>query len=474
MIASDHREAKRNSYLIRNVVFVAIGNLSSKIITFFLIPLYTHSLTTEEYGIIDLIITICTLAIPLFTLNISEAVMRFSLDKDADYDTITKIGMFITIAGVSIGTLVFPLINRVNNFAEITRILCSYIILSSINQLSLCDLRGKGLLLQFSIGNIINVALIFIFSVIFLIYYRIGIKGYLYSHCLAYLITSIYALIIGKGYKAFPTPIDYGKMKEMLKYSIVLIPNSFMWWIMNSSDHIMVTSMLSASSNGIYAISYKFPTLISSIMLIFNQAWCHSAIREEGSEDIDKYTNRIFKLISGIVIILGICMMTFIKPCLKIYVSAEYYVSWKYTPFLIIGYVFSTLGTFMSTTYSVHKDSMGYLMSGSFGAVLNIILNWMLIPTFGIHGAAIATGSSYIAVFVFRFFHIRKYFKYEILSKEFVLAVAMLFVSAVCMLCDKKWTHEIQLVLLVGCICVYKDIWLPYIIGIIKKSLRHS
>ena len=147
----------------------------------------------------------------------------------------------------------------------------------------------------------------------FLVFLKLGVKGYLLAYIIANMIVAVYALIIGKGYKAIFRNLDKFKMFEMLKYSVVLIPNSFMWWIMNSSDHLMVTSMLGTAANGIYAISYKLPTLISTVTGIFNQAWSYSAIREENAEDINSYTNRIFKYMIGVIMLVGIGMMTFIK-----------------------------------------------------------------------------------------------------------------------------------------------------------------
>ena len=143
----------------------------------------------------------------------------------------------------------------------------------------------------------------------------------------------------------------------MIRYSIVLIPNSFMWWIMNSSDRVMVSSMVGIAANGIYAVSYKLPTLVSTLTTIFNQAWSYSAIREEGTEDENEYNNKIFRTLIGIVMLIGIGLITFMKPFLSIYVAKEYYVAWKYTPFLTVGCVYLTLATFMATSYTVHKDS---------------------------------------------------------------------------------------------------------------------
>ena len=99
----------RNSYLIKNTIIFTLGNLGSKLISFFLIPLYTNALTTAEYGVVDLVATVGTVAVPLLTLNICESVMRFALDKDANTRKITQIGTGILLIGMMVGLLIFPI-----------------------------------------------------------------------------------------------------------------------------------------------------------------------------------------------------------------------------------------------------------------------------------------------------------------------------------------------------------------------------
>ena len=98
----------RNNYLIKNTIIFTLGSFGSKIISFFLVPLYTYVLTASEYGVVDLVVTVGTVAIPILTLNISEAVMRFALDKDADKEKITQIGTGILLIGILVGLLIFP------------------------------------------------------------------------------------------------------------------------------------------------------------------------------------------------------------------------------------------------------------------------------------------------------------------------------------------------------------------------------
>lgn len=459
----------RTKYLFKNTAIFTIGNFATKVISFFLIPLYTNVLTTSEYGIVDLVVTISTITVPIITLNIMEAVMRFNLDKGADKNKITKIGIVILFFGMLLGLALIPLCRLWNQVSSFSILVYFYVVCSASSQIFLCDLRGKELLVQYSIGNILNTLLIAGFNILFLLGFKLGISGYLLAYTIANAIVAVYALIIGKGYRAISVSLDKRKMKEMLKYSVVLIPNSFMWWIMNSSDHVMVTSMISVAANGIYAVSYKLPTLISTFTGIFNQAWSYSAIREEDAEDVETYTNNVFKSMINVVMLIGLCMMAVIKPFLKIYVSPNYYEAWQYTPFLIIGCVYLTLGTFMSTSYTVHKDSKGFLFSATFGAVLNIILNWFLIPSLDVYGAALATCISYISVFIFRLFHTRKYLTYKVMSKEFVFGSIVLVVSATLMYLDSYTAQVMQVCIFVFAVYVFRETWFPYIKMFLRK-----
>ena len=404
----------RNSYLIKNTMIFTLGNLGSKLISFFLIPLYTNALTTTEYGVVDLIATVGTVAVPVLTLNICESVMRFALDKDANKDKITQIGTNLLLIGMVVGLVIFPICHSFNRISQYSAFVYFYVISLAASQLYLCDLRGKELLVYYSIGNVLHTFFIAALNILFLVVFKGGIEGYLNAYIIANILTATYALIMGKGYRSFSfSGVDKKLLQRMIKYSIVLIPNSFMWWIMNSSDRVMVSSMVGIAANGIYAVSYKLPTLVSTLTTIFNQAWSYSAIREEGTEDENEYNNKIFRTLIGIVMLIGIGLITFMKPFLSIYVAKEYYAAWKYTPFLTVGCVYLTLATFMATSYTVHKDSFGYLFSGMFGAIFNIVMNLALIPLIGVYGAAIATCISYMLVFVFRLFHTRKYIRYN-------------------------------------------------------------
>ena len=373
-----------------------------------------------------------------------------------DRNKITQVGTDIYLIGCVIGLLVIPVCRFFGNLSPYSVVIYLYLIAMAGSQLYLCDLRGKELLLQFSIGNILQTFLVAVLNIVFLVVLKQGVQGYFSAYTIACFITMVYALVIGKGYKSFRLrKMDVQLFKSMAKYSIVLIPNSFMWWIMNSSDRIMVSAMVGVAANGIYAISYKLPSVVTIAAGVFTQAWSYSAIKEEGAKDEAKFNNRMFVYLISVSMLVGIALCTMMKPFLKIYVSDAYFEAWKYTPFLIIGCVYLTLGSFMATSYTVHKDSFGFLFSAIFGAVFNIALNYVLIPRIQVYGAAMATCISYILVFAFRLIHTRKYLKYDIRNKEFIFGSIMLFASAALMFADSMAGQMIQAAILLISVVFY-------------------
>lgn len=442
--------SNRTSFLIKNTLVFTIGNFATKFITFFLIPLYTRFLSISEYGTIDLISTIATILAPVFVLNITESVMRFSLDKDAKHDEIIHIGLLIYVVSLMVGCIIFPVVSFFPAIEQYRIFIYLYMVTCSGSQLLLAFLRGKEKLVLYSIGNVIQTIVSALGSILFIGVLGMGINGYFYAYIVAALLTMFYAFIVGNvKIQYFYHKINSSLAMKMLKYSIVLIPNTFMWWIMNASDRLMVTSMVGVAANGVYAISYKLPTLVSTMTTIFNQAWSYSAIREEGASDEEEYNNLILRKLIVFVMIVGVGIIAFSKPFLKIYVSEEFFYSWHYIPFLTIGCVYLTFGSFMSTSYSVHKDSVGYMISGCCGAVLNVVLNFALIPVCGVYGAAIATCLSYIFVFIYRIFNTRKYIKYDVINKPFIIGTIILGVSSIIVYLD-GYIAQISNILLLG------------------------
>lgn len=430
---------QRKKYLVKNTALFALNSIGTRLITFFLVPLYTVAFSTAEYGTIDLITTIATILVPIITINIGEAVMRFSLDENADNNAIMSVGIFFTVLSLFFG---FGIVMIITLFTEIkvnSWIIYFYCILQGMYQTFSCNLRGQEKLFQYAVANIISTFMSAILNIVFLIVFQWGITGYFLVYIISYIISVVYCAHVGNILKIIKNyHVEKNILKNMAKYSIVLVPNSLMWWIMNSSDHIMVTSMVGIAANGVYAISYKLPSILSSLSTVFNQAWAYSAIHENESSDRDEFNNAMYDKLLSFQLIITVSLMCIVKPFLKIYVQPSYYEAWKYIPYLLVGYFFLTLGTFLSTSYTVNKDSKGFLYSGLTGAAINVLLNWILIPIYGVHGAALATSVSYIIVFLYRVIDTKKYINIHVFKTSYIIGYVLVIVTAFTMMIGGK------------------------------------
>ncbi len=419
----------RKKYLVKNVALFTLANVATKFINFLLVPLYTHVLTTEEYGVVDLLITFSMFLAPVVVANIGESVLRFALDKSEKPEQVMGIGLLCLIGSFVLSLFLIPVFQAIPMLSDYSVYLYFFCASSNCYQVFICYLRGKENTVGFSLCTILNTLLHCVLNIFYLVFLKKGITGYLEAYILSNFITAIVAFFlgdIGKVIKNFSVNVQL--TRKMLVYSVVLIPNAFMWWIMDSMDRFVITAFLGAAANGIFAIAYKLPTLLSTIASTFNQAWLYSAVQENESIDRDQYATQIFNTFFAIIILLATGMLMIIKPFLKVYVSSEFYVAWKYAPYLIAGFVFSSLGTFLSSYYNVNFDSKGFLFSAITGALVNVLLNIALVYVLGMTGVALATSISYISVFFYRYFDTKKYIIIKVFSGRNILGIIFLLV----------------------------------------------
>ena len=465
----------RKKYLAKNTALFALNSIGTKLIVFILVPVYTNALTTEEYGIVDLVTTLATIIGPAIILNINEAVQRFCLDEDANYNKIMSVGITALLFSFIVGLLIIPFSGLARSLAPYSLLFYLFCVTQGICVVFSSYLRGKEKLTHFAICNIIITLTGALFNISFLVVLKTGVSGYFWAFIISYIIGSIYALFAGKINDVIRHFfIDTILAKRMLVYSIVLIPNTLMWWIMNASDRIMVTSMIGLSANGIYAISYKIPSAISTMSTVFNQAWSFSAIKEDKSEDRLSFNQRMYdSLFSAQILITGF-LITIIRPFIRIYVSSAYYDAWQYTVPLLVGYFFMSLGTFFSVQYTVNKDSKGFLCSGTAGAIANVVLNFILIPLLGTMGAAIATMFSYICVCAYRAWDTQKYLRLPLWDLRKLILITMILIMGVTTYFDNSLVRNTLLVC--GMLVIVVILWRKIIrfwnigISILKKK----
>lgn len=398
--------------LAKNIGFLTVGSLSTKFISFFLVPLYTNILTTEEYGSFDVINTTITILVPILTMNICDSVFRFVMDKNENESEIVTYSLKIFLCSL-LWVCVFLYTNHIFSWIITLEEYAIYFILlfavNSFNSIITNYARGKDRIFDISASGVVSSIITIVLNILMLVVLKQGIYGYFIANIVGILVQCIYLLISTSYIKHIRFQIINSKLKKtMLRYSRPLIVNNIAWWINSVSDRYIVIAFCGIAENGIYSIAYKIPSMISVFQSIFGQAWTLFAVQEYDENDNDGVFSKMYEAYNFCVVIGCAILIALNKPLAHFMYAKDFYEAWRYVPFLIVSSMFSALSAYLGGLFAAGKETKDVMMSTIYGAVVNIILNLILIQIMGALGAAIATAVSYFVVWISRLYYVRK------------------------------------------------------------------
>lgn len=397
--------------LLKNTVIIAIGKLSTQIVSFLLLRLYTSKLTTSEYGTYDFLVTLSTFLLPIITMLMEESMFRFLIDAE-DLKSKKRV-ITATIAYTAVGTLAFSIIAGIVMGImkyEYAVVFLLFIISNVLIGLSNALARGTGKIKLYSFSNFILGASTIVLNIVFIVNFKLGVSGLLWSNTVANSVTAI-VVLMKLHLPQFISIKDLNKktLSEMLRYSIPLVPNNLSWIIISLSDRLMLTWMAGANANGIYSIANKFPNIIYTFYGFFSTAWKESAARILKEDNKTQYYNSIYRDIKFFLkaIVLGlIAIMPFAFPLL---VDSSYNEAYIYIPILVISIYYTNMSNFYGGIFTAYKNTKIMGSTTVVAAIINVGLNLILIPKFGIWAATLSTLISNVIVFAYRRYRLSEY-----------------------------------------------------------------
>lgn len=422
-------------YLAKNIGLLTIGQFGTKLLSFFLVPLYTYVLSASDYGIYDLYSTTIALLIPILSCNIADAALRFPLDKNCSRDEIVSISIKYFVAGfIILGAIVG--INYIFDFIQILNQFPIYfLVLFFVNGfvsilINLC--RGFEKIKEVAISGVICSIFMIAANLIFLLPLHMGINGYYLASIIGASSQIVYLLISTKMFSFLKIRhTDKNIESEMVKYSMPLLFNNVSWWISSSSDRYIVTWMCGLIENGIYAVGYKIPSILNMFQTIFNQAWTISAVQDFDSNDSKDFFKDMYELYNFCMVIVCSFIIMLTKVLTRLLFSKDFYEAWIFVPFLLISVVFGALSGYIGGIFAAVKDSKIFAKTSLAGAFLNIVLNIILVKTIGAIGAAISTFVSYFFVWVLRLIFVQKTMKLRINYFRDCLSYVLLLIQSI-------------------------------------------
>lgn len=402
--------------LVKNSLWTLAGNTGSKILSFLLLPFYTRWLGTAGYGLSDLITTYSSFLLGVVTLCTADGIFIFAKNRTqtekSEYFTSTL--KFVSVLFV-VWFLVFAVIRLVasyydihNSFTDNIWLIFAFVLSAFLQSFTQQFLIGIEQIRLYSFTGMILCVSTFVLSVLLIPGWEV--EGYVYSLFLANMFTSLCSFLLSGSYRYFSVKgFQWKRVRELLAYSIPLIPNAIMWWLVSALNRPVMEAYLGFSDIGIFAVANKFPGIITLIFSIFAVSWNISVLEEYAKPTFPEFYHKVFKILFMVLMVVTLMFMLGSQYIMMLFAAPQFAEAWHYMVLLIMGAFFSCFSSFFGAVFGVVKKSKYFFYSSVYGAIVSIILNFVLIPILGLTGACISVISSFFVMSLSRYYYSRKY-----------------------------------------------------------------
>lgn len=450
---TEQNKSSKLSELKKNTLIIGIATFGSKAISFILAPLYSYYLTTAEYGTMDLVTTTASLLLPILMADVYESVFRFTSDPDEDNNKVLTNCSLIALIGTIIGALLIIPISLIYQNLPVILIIYLYVVIDGFTLIFSWYERGSGKIKVFAFSGVVNSAFQLVFTFLFIVLLRYGLNGWYIGFLFAKIITFVYLFINVRPFKVIKRQhLDKAYQKRLLKHCIPLMPTTVMWWVLNVSDRYAIGIFMGMAANGIYAVSNKIPSILNAFESIFYQAYQTTAINSLDDKERNNFYSRIFNNYFVFMMLGYVGILVVSRPMIIYLFDSSYAEAWLYIPPLLAGAVAHAIASNLGSYYVLFYQTKGAFLTSVWGALTNIVLNFLLIPYFGLMAAALTTLTGYIVMFFFRWRDIKKFITIKLELKRILI---MLSISAIqtALYFWNSW-FGIAAMALVGCIAL--------------------
>lgn len=459
--------------LAQNTLILMIGKICTQCVGFFMMPLYTAVLSTSDYGAADLIITYISLFSPLISLQFEQGLFRHLLDcrddisKQKSLCSSVMLANIIQIAAFTVLCLILGSVIKSNLLVYLYVLIILQIMQGTLLQVA----RGIDKTHIYTIASFIHALIHVGGNVILVGVIKIGLPGLLISMIIAGIVSLLYLTIRIHiwNYLDFKS-CNKDKLISLAKYSIPLIPNQLAWWVINASDRTIVSFFLGTGANGIYSVANKFSSIYITFYNYFNMSWTESvsiSINDKDSNEyIQKMCNSFINLLAALCIGIIACM-PFVFPVL---VNVSYNAAYNHIPILMIAVFFQALQGLYSAVYVALKKTKEIAKTSVFSAIINILVNLVLIKFIGIYAASISTLVAFLAMCIYRYFDIKRYITFIIYKKNMLLAICICGLTCSAYYLKNGIVQFIVLIIVVIYSILMNKSMIFSILGVIKKK----
>jgi O-antigen/teichoic acid export membrane protein len=417
--------------LAKNSFIYYLSTILTKGISFFLLPLYTSILSTEDYGVLELMSIMSTMVIILFTLQIGQGVARYYNElrnqkhiqiysSTVAIFSLISFGVFIVISVLFLSQIAAYL-----NLSESTTIFALMsIALNGLFYLSQNQLTWKIKPFQEMISSLTYNILTIGSTIYFLVYKEDGISGIFKAQCIGAVLGILVAYLFTK--KDYSTYFSAKVLRKLFRFSLPLLPGALAIFIYMFTDRICIKEMLGLDELGVFSVGNKIATILTFSGIGVSAALVPLIYRHFKEKETPEKIGLMFRLFSSLSFILLAFLAFFARFVIETMTNSDYLSAVNIVPFLLFAIYLNSL-TFFFPGLSIAKKTVKISLIAILAGVINLILNIVLIPHFGILAAAIVTCVSFGLNFILLYHFSQKEYPINITLKPHFLVSVLFF-----------------------------------------------
>lgn len=461
----------------RQSLIYGFGHILARLVTFLLLPLYTNIFSTEEYGVISLAYAFIGFANILFHYGMDTALMKFYITENEE----EKIDVFSTVWILQLCTsFIFaffmvwlsPFISKIilgeSATLYILKFIAIILALDVLWKIPMLLLRAEERSTQFVLFNLFNVLATIAFNYYFVVKIDLGITGVFIGNILASIMMVFFlAPFIFK--RVNLKKLSPKLLKKIMKFGLPFVPAGIFTMIMELADRYLLEWMVGTSSVGLYSAGYKLGMFGLLLVMGFNMAWTPFFLKKGNDNDAPILFSKISTYFLGIYGLVAIILSLYIGEIVRFdfgtysLIGEAFWSSTKIVPVIFLAYFFFGLYVLQLPAVYIPEKTKWVPAFRALGALTNVSLNILIIPHYGVLGAAWATVFAQASMALFIFMKTRN--SYKIPFRIISILTPLVFIFGAINISEKIF------IIKAGYIIMYVLIW--YFV-VVNKNERKS
>jgi len=422
--------------LFRLSAIYGLGTMSTKLAGFVLIPLYTRSFSVAQFGILGLLEVSAVVVISFFGFSLYSGFFRWYWDKSAEDK---KESLFFTVTLFQVGVVIvayFAMLPFLKSFSQLIldspdyTYLFRLMLISSLIQIvllmpnTLLRIQEKPWL--FTLANLLQLVFSLSVTIYFIVYHHAGIEGIYYGQIAGSL--AFAAVLVRYSIKNMVFKFETALLRDILVYCLPLFFSGVALVILNVTDRYSIKVFGNMADVGLYSYGFKLANTLNVFLITsVNFAIQPMIYRMMNDPDNKRFYARLLTYYTYGTMIFALAMMVFSMEITKLFARrVEYFNAWYIFPFIIFSIVFGMMKDVATTGLSISKKTKVIAATVMVTAVLNLILNIILIRLWGNQGAALSKMLSMLVFFALTMYYAQKVYPipYEMKRIAIMLIIA--------------------------------------------------